>query len=464
MRRDPRDFNTTSSRDSPSDVGSNTKGNPRDVIGDTPGGITRNVIGATPSGIAGDDVDANPSGVTPPTTKEQIEGHLSALRSLVKEHNNRGNISPIHLNFDDVEDRARVRTVVTGKEVVDADLNKSFKEEVKTPLTLRIIEFVGPEFKMSVNVKLYDGTTDPKDHLKAQEDGFKTSQPEASTDGLNSDNNSQPGFIVGVSEVMKISSFINAHRCPELAKRYSDKVPKTIDEMMVRLDDFVRSEEAFASTELPKGENNSVPGPTSRREDRFHKEGYGVDRRRNDGRNTFNNRDGLALYRPHIRFRATAKPTATKADETVGNGLGIGEAQLPGQDVRQMGRGNVKGRDVVKDKVINMIWSWPEDRKIKSIERDESTHCVSTRVVGKCFGSLIIEADKEGYLVLRVYVDQGASVEVMFKHCLENLSPTMKSRLRSKQMDLVGFAGGVVKPLGKIKLEVVFGDGGCLEG
>ncbi|GKB61962.1 reverse transcriptase domain-containing protein [Tanacetum coccineum] len=36
----------------------------------------------------------------------------------------------------------------------------------------------------------------------------------------------------------------------------------------------------------------------------------------------------------------------------------------------------------------------------------------------------------------------------------------MKSRLRSTQMDLVGFAGGVVKPLGKIELEVVFGDDG----
>ncbi|GKA53672.1 hypothetical protein Tco_0746987 [Tanacetum coccineum] len=53
---------------------------------------------------------------------------------------------------------------------------------------------------------------------------------------------------------MKISSFMDAHRCPELAKRYSDKVPKMVDEMMTRLDDFVRSEEAFASMELPKGE------------------------------------------------------------------------------------------------------------------------------------------------------------------------------------------------------------------
>ncbi|GJT90443.1 reverse transcriptase domain-containing protein [Tanacetum coccineum] len=66
----------------------------------------------------------------------------------------------------------------------------------------------------------------------------------------------------------------------------------------------------------------------------------------------------------------------------------------------------------------------------------------------------------KGYLVRRVYVDQGASVEVTFEHCFENLRPAIRSRLRGTQMDLVGFTGGVVKPLGKIKLEVVFGDGG----
>nr|GEU91525.1 reverse transcriptase domain-containing protein [Tanacetum cinerariifolium] len=73
---------------------------------------------------------------------------------------------------------------------------------------------------------------------------------------------------------------------------------------------------------------------------------------------------------------------------------------------------------------------------------------------------LIIEAVMEGYLVRRVYVDQGASVEVMFENCFENLSPAIRSRLRDTQMDLVGFAEGVVKPLGKIELEVVFGNGG----
>nr|GFA58077.1 reverse transcriptase domain-containing protein [Tanacetum cinerariifolium] len=54
----------------------------------------------------------------------------------------------------------------------------------------------------------------------------------------------ETGFIMDVLEVMKISSFIDAVKSPELAKRFSDKVPLTINEMMERLDDFVRSEVA----------------------------------------------------------------------------------------------------------------------------------------------------------------------------------------------------------------------------
>ncbi|GJX24646.1 hypothetical protein Tco_0230942 [Tanacetum coccineum] len=49
---------------------------------------------------------------------------------------------------------------------------------------------------------------------------------------------------------------------------------------------------------------------------------------------------------------------------------------------------------------------------------------------------LIIEAEVEGYLVKRVYVNEGASVEVMFEHCFENLSLVVKARLRDTQTDL----------------------------
>ncbi|GKA64610.1 reverse transcriptase domain-containing protein [Tanacetum coccineum] len=73
---------------------------------------------------------------------------------------------------------------------------------------------------------------------------------------------------------------------------------------------------------------------------------------------------------------------------------------------------------------------------------------------------LIIEAEVEGYLVRRVYVDEGSSVEVMFEHCFENLPAKVRAGLRETRTDLVGFAGEVAKPLGKIDLEVCFGNEG----
>ncbi|GJZ12117.1 reverse transcriptase domain-containing protein, partial [Tanacetum coccineum] len=66
----------------------------------------------------------------------------------------------------------------------------------------------------------------------------------------------------------------------------------------------------------------------------------------------------------------------------------------------------------------------------------------------------------EGYLVRRVYVDEGSSVEVMFEHCFENLPAKVRVGLRETRTDLVGFACEVAKPLGKIDLEVCFGNEG----
>ncbi|GJV03159.1 hypothetical protein Tco_1336728 [Tanacetum coccineum] len=109
------------------------RGTPRDNIGETPTGITGNVSGSTSGGPLEINVETPLDGAIP-SAREQIEGHLSALRSLLKEHNERGNVSPIRLSFDDTEDQPRVQTVVTGT-VVDADLKKPFKEAVKTPLT-----------------------------------------------------------------------------------------------------------------------------------------------------------------------------------------------------------------------------------------------------------------------------------------------------------------------------------------
>ncbi|GJU15002.1 hypothetical protein Tco_1142968 [Tanacetum coccineum] len=50
-------------------------------------------------------------------------------------------------------------------------------------------------------------------------------------------------------------AFMSNSKCPELARRFSNQVPKMVTEMIRRVDYFVISEEAYKSTELPKGEH-----------------------------------------------------------------------------------------------------------------------------------------------------------------------------------------------------------------
>ncbi|GJW62128.1 hypothetical protein Tco_0111463 [Tanacetum coccineum] len=390
---------------------------------------------------AQDDQETTPS----PLTKEQIEGHLSALRSIIKDHNRKNKTEPIRLDFDEEDNAVKDTRIVKGKEVVDDDLRNPFKEALKTPLTRRIIEFAGPEYKMPSNIKLYDGIAYPEDHLGRF----------ASATNL---------VIIGVPEVMKISSFMDSLKCPELAKRFSDKAPATVDEIMKRLDDFVRSEKAFDQTELPKGETGKQ-----------HQKSYFLSGKGQSTSLPYTKRrlSDLGDTRPHFGCshqtpqgnsgnRNSITLGTPEADDTPPEGWKHGQVlQLPSRersphydcrhlrrqleavlefgklnhlvkDVRQRGRGNQRGDGPQQAKITNMD------------VLDEP---------------LIVEAKVEGYLVRRIYID-GGSVEVMFEHCFENLSLAIRARLKETHADLVGFARNITKPLGKIELKVCFGSEG----
>ncbi|GJZ21060.1 hypothetical protein Tco_0558099 [Tanacetum coccineum] len=101
---------------------------------------------------------------------------------------------------------------------------------------------------------------------------------------------------------MKISSFMDSVKSPKLAKHFLDKVPTTVNEMMERLGDFVRSEEAYASIELPKGETGE-----SHRKISFSSNGRDIwplrntrpmESRRDDYRNRHMRRDTYRANRP----------------------------------------------------------------------------------------------------------------------------------------------------------------------
>ncbi|GJT27602.1 hypothetical protein Tco_0907877 [Tanacetum coccineum] len=409
--------------------------------------------------------------VTPPLTKEQIEGHVSALRSLIKDHNRKNKTYPIRLDFDEEDVATKDTRIVKGKEVVDDDLRKPFKEVLKTPLTRRIIEFTGPEYKMPTNIKLYDGNTDPEDHLgrfaSAANSGewpmpadlreaFTTrysvrkacfKEPHEITKIIRRANESlsafkerwtvETGFIMGVPEIMKISSFMDSLKCPELAKRFSDKAPATVNEMMKRLDDFVRSEKAFAQTELPKGETGEQHRksyfPPTRRDDhpiRNHQ----TDHRRFKHRNNYRGRDNALPYRGRD-YRPPHPPTRGDHQARVTLVLTLysltkypkeilaTETQLrliPPRPMMHPQRGGNMDRfyDYHQEKGVRSL----KDKKRKAREATEkwmnapiTFPPVSTKDVSD--EPLIVEPKVEEYLVRMIYVDGGASVEVIEGLC-----------------------------------------------
>ncbi|GJX66070.1 hypothetical protein Tco_0300413 [Tanacetum coccineum] len=64
------------------------------------------------------------------------------------------------------EDREADKTNDKGKAIIaDDELSKPFKEVLKCPFTRRIIKFSAPKLRMPTNVKIYDGTEDPDDHI-----------------------------------------------------------------------------------------------------------------------------------------------------------------------------------------------------------------------------------------------------------------------------------------------------------
>ncbi|GJS31751.1 hypothetical protein Tco_0492371 [Tanacetum coccineum] len=92
---------------------------------------------------------------------------MSSLKSLITQHNERSEtlVEPIQLTFDD-EEVDKAKTDGKGiKEKGKEDLQKPYKEVLKSSFTRRIIEFSTPSHRMPTHLKIYDGFTDPDDHV-----------------------------------------------------------------------------------------------------------------------------------------------------------------------------------------------------------------------------------------------------------------------------------------------------------
>nr|GEW56895.1 reverse transcriptase domain-containing protein [Tanacetum cinerariifolium] len=190
-----------------------------------------------------------------------------------KKHNESptGLLKPIQLSFDNEGGPEKEH----GEEL--EDFRKPYKEVLKSPFSRRIIEFSAPKHRTPKNSKIYDGSTDPDGHITrfvraANQGEWEMHDPTEVAKIVRRANETLPDFKERWTEemsyipddpvVMRISAFMSNLKCPELARRFSDQVPQTVTEMMRRVDDFVKSEEVFKNTELPKGKHPERPAIT----------------------------------------------------------------------------------------------------------------------------------------------------------------------------------------------------------
>nr|GFA98335.1 reverse transcriptase domain-containing protein [Tanacetum cinerariifolium]GFA98471.1 reverse transcriptase domain-containing protein [Tanacetum cinerariifolium] len=112
---------------------------------------------------------------------------------------------------------------------------------------------------MPNNVKTYDGTGDPEDHVKV----FHATAQKYVKDPMEIHNikqrngetiedfmerfKAETGRINRAPECMRISGFMHGVNNPELTKRLNEHVPKTMEEMMITTTAFIRGEAAAAS-------------------------------------------------------------------------------------------------------------------------------------------------------------------------------------------------------------------------
>nr|GEU80122.1 protein NYNRIN-like [Tanacetum cinerariifolium] len=208
---------------------------------------------------------------------------------------------------------------------------------------------------------------------------------------------SESNAIPSVLVLMQISSFMSSHKCPNLSKRFSDNIPKTVDEMLKRVDDYVRSEEAFRNTELPRGEFEWKEGVSQwvPKNDCPQKGFYNQARRMPDHHPSNRPQGGHTLYvapyrpqqnfpRPREQYRdnqamLTLDSLVSTPKEILATEHRLNLPQPPpcvgipskGNLNRQKGKNGPKRNGPQKGKVINMVNCVAKDRKTKSIMIDE---------------------------------------------------------------------------------------------
>nr|GEY17196.1 reverse transcriptase domain-containing protein [Tanacetum cinerariifolium] len=359
--------------------------------------------------------------------------------------------------------------------IEDDDIPQPWVCEETDPFTPRICYFdLSKRTRMPSHVKTYDESEDPADHLKIFQAAAKVerwSMPtwchmfnSTLTGSARREGKSTQDFVrrfkiesndeKGAPKVKRISGFMHIITNPELIKRFHDKIPKSVDEMMKITTSFLRgggggwftllSKSPKEILALEKGKFKTPPPMTTSVKKRnsnkfceFHEE-------------VRHNTDECM----HLKRQIEELLKNEKLSHVI--------KEIKQNSGKDQPKTNKKGETSNKDNalVILMIQSWKRvarqritqsfspnlDISFPPLEEEEGTK-----------GPMIIEAEIEGHFIHRMYVDGESASEILYEHCFNRLLPKIKNQMVLATAHLIGFSGEIIWPLGKISLLVKIG-------
>nr|GEW95853.1 reverse transcriptase domain-containing protein [Tanacetum cinerariifolium] len=291
---------------------------------------------------------------------------------------------------------------------------KDVRDLVASPFTKRIQDYdMTDGIKVPTNLRAYDGTTNPDDHL--------------TYDNLAS------GSIDGFHQLRDkfMANFLQQRRFQKTQAAILDliaKPPASLEDLFTQTHNFIRAEDA----------NNENRLRELRRETKQHLTYKDLPRRQRD-KHIYRSvaRHTESYKAPNDTFTALIKSPA----EILATSEGKAILRPP---PRMFAPANKRDR--------TKYYEFHEDHGHDTNDYDPIPENYSGD------DPLIIKADVGITHIHRIYVDRGSSAKIMYEHCFEQLTPEEKEAMRPPTTPLFGFAGQISWPLGLITLPITIYD------
>ncbi|GJY32254.1 reverse transcriptase domain-containing protein [Tanacetum coccineum] len=277
--------------------------------------------------------------------------------------------------------------------------------------------------------------------------------------------------VEGAPECMKISGFMHGITHPELIKRLYEKIPRSMDEMYRVTTSFLQGEVAVFSHSRKK-----APAPWRHPEEGNKlnfKKGF-KNKQRSDRKPdrfsllTKTPKEIFALEKGKFKAPPPMVTPVEKRDQNkycefhADTGHITDECKQVRKQIGEMIQ-PWEGETARKDKPLSilMIQPWERVAKQRVTQSFSPETIISFPSLGEedgTEGPMIIEAEIGGHFVHRIYVDGGASSEVLYEHCFVRLRPEIRSQMIPATTSLIGFSGETIWPIGQISLLVKIGD------